>query len=84
MLKTMTSAIGLCLAASCSTAGERPATAAELGLMQGEPPPADKRVDQGNFMRAPYNRWALQHMRELVPTRMVPRGESAVAPLVDV
>ncbi|MFC6632566.1 serine hydrolase domain-containing protein [Microbulbifer taiwanensis] len=71
-----------CLALACAAAAtEAPKTAAELGLMQGSPPPADKRVDQGNFMQAPYNRWALQHMRELVPTRAVSRGQGAVSPL---
>ena len=73
---------GLCLTTSSLAADvPRPATAAELGLMQGQPVPADKRVDRGNFMRAPYNRWALQHMRELVPTRAVSRGEGKITPL---
>ncbi|WP_193165950.1 serine hydrolase domain-containing protein [Microbulbifer hainanensis] len=77
--------LGLCLVAAGTCAGDYtpPKTAAELGLMQGEPPPLEKRVDQSNFMQAPYNRWALQHMRELVPTREVPRGSGAPTPLED-
>jgi CubicO group peptidase (beta-lactamase class C family) len=56
-------------------------TAAELGLMQGFPPPPDKRITRSNFMNPPYNRWALQRMRELQPTREVYRGDGRVAPL---
>ena len=37
----------------------------DLGLMQGFPPAADKRVLRSNFMEAPRNRWAFQHIREL-------------------
>jgi hypothetical protein len=39
--------------------------------MQGHPPPHDKRVSRENFMAAPYNRWSLQHIDELQPTRNV-------------
>lgn len=45
------------------------ATAAELGLMQGFPPPPDKRVDRTNaLMVPPYNRWAYLHMRTMFPS----------------
>jgi len=47
-------------------------TAADLGLMVGSPPPPDKIVTLENFLEAPYNRWSLLHMRELVPTANVP------------
>ncbi|MFC1795804.1 serine hydrolase domain-containing protein [Pseudomonadota bacterium] len=49
-------------------------TAEEAGLMVGSPPPSGKIVTIDNFLQAPYNRWSLMHMRELVPTRAVPRG----------
>lgn len=55
--------------------------AAELGLMQGFPPPADKRVLRTNFMEPPKNRWAFQHIRELQPTRELWRGDGEVSAL---
>ena len=60
---------------------EAPASASELGLMQGFPPPADKRVTRRNFMGAPQNRWSLQRIRELQPTREIYRGTGPVAAL---
>jgi hypothetical protein len=51
-----------------------PKTALELGLMQGFPPPPDKRITDQNFMQAPQNRWSFQKIRELQPTREVYRG----------
>ncbi|WP_313668832.1 serine hydrolase [Sandarakinorhabdus sp.] len=43
---------------------------AVLGLMQGAPVPAEKQVrwTDGSMWRFPQQRWALSHMRELVPT----------------
>lgn len=52
----------------------RPKTARELGLMVGAPPPEDRQVTVRNFLEPPYNRWSLQHLREIVPTRSVPTG----------
>ena len=50
-----------------------------LGLMQGSPPATDKLVrfagDQA--LQFPQIRWALSHMRELVPTANVGRGDGA-------
>ncbi|MCO6187881.1 serine hydrolase [Rhizobium sp. L1K21] len=44
-------------------------TAEELGLMQGFPPPPDKQVTlQNGFWTPPYNRWAYQNMRRLMPS----------------
>ena len=57
------------------------ATAHELGLMQGFPPPPDKRVNRSNaFMAAPYNRWSYQHMRTVFPSAPV-RTSDTVRPL---
>ena len=53
-------------------------TAADAGLMVGSPPPPDKIVTIDNFLQAPYNRWSLMHLREIVPTREVPRGRQPV------
>ncbi|MDB6084296.1 MAG: class beta-lactamase-related serine hydrolase, partial [Gammaproteobacteria bacterium] len=47
-----------------------------LGWMQGSPPPPDRiiRFADDDFLAFPRNRWALSHMRELVPTVNVWRG----------
>ncbi|MGI9162939.1 MAG: serine hydrolase domain-containing protein [Mycobacterium sp.] len=45
------------------------ATAQDLGLMQGFPPPPGKRVDRSNaLMTGPFNRWAYLHMRTIFPS----------------
>jgi len=57
------------------------ATAAELGLMQGFPPPPGKRVDRSNaLMVGPFNRWAYQHMRTIYPSAPV-RTAGEASPL---
>jgi len=38
------------------------ATAAELALMQGMPPPDDRRVTLANWQEGPFNRWAFQQI----------------------
>jgi CubicO group peptidase (beta-lactamase class C family) len=58
------------------TENELPLTANEMQLMVGSPPPADKRVTIENLMLAPFNRWSLRHLREIVPTRGVPNSGS--------
>jgi CubicO group peptidase (beta-lactamase class C family) len=59
----------------------RYATARELGLMQGFPPPPDKQVNRTNaMMEAPYNRWSYLHMRSVFPTAPVPNSDNP-APL---
>jgi CubicO group peptidase (beta-lactamase class C family) len=52
-----------------------------MGLMQGFPPPADKQITWRNFMEAPQNRWAFQHIRELQPSREIFRGNGPVSEL---
>lgn len=54
-----------------------------LGMMQGFPPPPDKtiRFIDGSSSRFPNTRWAFSHIRELVPTANVSRGEAPVVPL---
>jgi hypothetical protein len=52
---------------------------AELGLMQGFPPPPDKRVTRSNGVNVPpYNRWAYQNMRQIWPTVPVRPGKVAL------
>lgn len=43
-------------------------------IMQGCPVPPEWRVPAHDWDAPPWNRWAFQHMRELVPTVDVPRG----------
>ena len=65
----------------CVIFAEPAKTAAELGLMIGSPPAPDKIVTLENFLQPPYNRWSLQHIRELAPTRDVPASSvSATLP----
>jgi hypothetical protein len=44
---------------------------AELGLLQGSPPPAELTVTRANWGSEPYIRWAAQHARQLFPTAPV-------------
>ncbi len=46
-------------------------------LMQGFPPPLDRRPTLDNWDQPPYNRWAFQHIREILPTREVRRATTA-------
>jgi CubicO group peptidase (beta-lactamase class C family) len=56
----------------------RPKTAADLGLMAGAPPfPLDRRVTLANWQDPPWNRWAFQHVRDLIPTAKITRPERA-------
>jgi len=54
-----------------------------LGWMMGAPPPAGKivRFTDGSHYKFPQTRWAFSHMRELVPTVVVPRGPGLVSAL---
>ena len=55
---------------------ERVHTAADLGLMAGAPPfDADRLVTLGNWQEPPFNRWAFQHVAELIPTARIPRAD---------
>ena len=54
-------------------------TAAELGLMAGPPPiPAERLVTLANWQDPPFNRWGFQHLRELIPTARIRRGDGPV------
>ncbi len=44
--------------------------------MAGTPPfPAQSLVTLGNWQEPPFNRWAFQHIRELIPTVKISRGD---------
>jgi CubicO group peptidase (beta-lactamase class C family) len=46
------------------------------GLMAGPPPfGAGRQVTLGNWQQPPFNRWAFQHVRELIPTVAISRGD---------
>jgi CubicO group peptidase (beta-lactamase class C family) len=50
-----------------------------LGWMRGAPPPVDRRIrfEDDRILEFPQLRWSLSHMRELVPTAGVWRGDHA-------
>lgn len=57
------------------------ATARDLHLMEGFPPPSGKLVDRTNaLMTPPYNRWSYLHMRNLFPSAAV-TGSREVRPI---
>lgn len=49
-----------------------------LGLMQGTPPSVSARIrfDDDRFLAFPQSRWSLSHLRELLPTVEVWRGDT--------
>lgn len=57
------------------------ATAAELALMQGAPPPAERQVTLANWQEGPFNRWAFQHVSEVVPSAVLSRGDGPMLEL---
>jgi hypothetical protein len=58
----------------------RPRTAAELGLMVGPPPyQPECLVSLSNWQDPPFNRWGFQHVRDLIPTARIARGDRARA-----
>ena len=44
-------------------------------LMVGSPPPVGARVTLDNWQEPPYNRWSFQHLREVIPTQRISRGD---------
>ena len=56
-----------------------------MSLMSGPPPLGEQLVTLANWQDPPYNRWAFQHVRELIPTARIRRasvaGELASAPV---
>ena len=58
---------------------ERPKTAAEMGIMQGSPP--KRTIDMSKWDKGPDNRWAFQHISEIIPTANISRGSGPVADL---
>ncbi len=54
-----------------------------LGIMQGAPPPADRvvKIADGSFRTFPNMRWSFSHLRQLTPTKAVPRGPGPASEL---
>lgn len=52
-----------------------------LGYMTTFPPVGDKIVDQSNRFKYPQMRWGFLHMRELMPSRNIRRGEAPASAL---
>jgi CubicO group peptidase (beta-lactamase class C family) len=48
--------------------------------MEGAPAPVDKRVTLANWEDPPFSRWAFSHVRELIPTARIGRGDGPVTP----
>ncbi len=73
-------ALGLSAGAfSASATDGKYATAKELKLMEGFPPPPDKQVTKATAMKTPpFNRWSYQHMRMFYPTANVPAADKPV------
>jgi CubicO group peptidase (beta-lactamase class C family) len=57
-------------------------TAERLRLMSGPPPFApERRVTLANWQEPPLNRWSFQHIRDLIPTARIRRGDGPVRKL---
>ena len=54
-----------------------------MGWMVGSPPPPDKmiRFADGSWFRFPQSRWSYSHVRQLLPTSVVRRGNGPVSAL---
>jgi CubicO group peptidase (beta-lactamase class C family) len=54
-----------------------------MGWMIGSPPPADRliRFADDSWFRFPQSRWSFSNIRQLMPTRLVSRGEGPVTTL---
>ena len=50
-------------------------------MMVGAPPPADRQVTLANWLFAPTNVWAFQHMEAIMPSTTADRGVGPVSPL---
>ena len=49
-----------------------------MPLMTGFPPPPASQVTLANWRTAPFNRWAFQHVREIVPSADIPHAPERI------
>jgi hypothetical protein len=75
-MKNASLVLFLFMATTLVAAEKNPSSASDLELMSGFPPPEKHRITMENMLQPPYNRWSLQHMRELVPTRNIAAAAS--------
>jgi len=60
-------------------------TADEHSLMQGFPPPSEKRVDKTNALfAAPFNRWSYLNMRSVYPTAAIKNAKESVPVSIEI
>src|ERR1700755_943768 len=52
-----------------------------MEMMSGFPPPEQARVTLANWQDPGSVRWAFRHMREIVPTQVIPSGGGPATPL---
>jgi CubicO group peptidase (beta-lactamase class C family) len=50
-------------------------------LMSGFPPAPESQVTLANWQDPPFNRWAFQHMREIIPSQLIPAAGPGPGPL---
>jgi hypothetical protein len=50
-------------------------------LMTGFPPAPESQVTLANWQDPPFNRWAFKHLRELIPSHVIPAAPPGAAPL---
>lgn len=73
------SGLSVLLVGTAVAAEDKYASAKEMKLMEGFPPPQDKRVTKKNAMlTAPFNRWSYLHMRNFYPTAGIKAAEKPV------
>lgn len=51
--------------------------------MEGFPPEPQSQVTLDNWQDPPYNRWSFRHLREVIPTHRIGRGDGPARPLPD-
>ena len=61
--------------------GQRPSTARDLGLMPADAADGRGSVTLENWQTAPGNRWSYQHVREIIPSARIDRGDVPVTEL---
>lgn len=59
----------------------RPPTAAQMRLMEGSPAADERQVTLAQWQGPPWNRWAYQHIAQIIPTARVWRGNGGPLPL---
>ena len=50
-------------------------------LMKGFPPPAERQVTLANWRKPPFNKWAFQHVCEIIPCAEIPNDPENVREL---